>query len=69
MEHNMTLDNTHFKAIILGTGVCESLLSTGLAYKGYPSANIDQDISYSSAMKTCSLKEFRTYFSEFLPQK
>jgi len=65
----IVLDQTEYKTIILGTGLLESLLSTALAYKGFPSVNLDKDISYSSAMKTCSLKEFKQVFTELLPSQ
>jgi RAB protein geranylgeranyltransferase component A len=67
MEQGIVLEPSHYRAMIFGTGLLESLLSTALAYKGYSSVNFDKDISYSSAMKTCSMKEFRQIFSQILP--
>ena len=65
---NIKLDKSHYKAIILGTGMYESLLSAGLAYKNYESVNFDKDNSYSAAIKTCSVKELIQTFTKTVPE-
>jgi len=63
------LDKSHYKGLILGTGLSESLLSSALAYKGYSSINFDLDNSYSGAIKTCGMKEFLQLFSTVYPEQ
>jgi len=66
---NIKLDKSHYRGLILGTGLSESLLSSALAYKGYSSINFDLDNSYSGAIKTCSVKEFLQLFSTVYPEQ
>jgi len=64
---NIKLDKSHYKGLVLGTGMYESLLSAALAYKSYSSINFDLDTSYSAAIKTCSIKEYIQLFTSVYP--
>ena len=68
-DNNIILDNTYTRAIILGTGIKESVLSAAISFKNYVSTNLDTDKSYSSSMKTYNLKEMISFFNEKEDQK
>ena len=68
-DNNIILDNTYHRAIILGTGIKESVLSAAISFKNYASINLDIDKSYSSSMKTYNLKEMVSFFNDRENQK
>jgi RAB protein geranylgeranyltransferase component A len=63
-EPDIVLDQYYYKAIVLGTGIKESVLSAALSLKEYSSLNLDVDKGYASAMKTYNLKEYLQYFED-----
>ena len=50
------LDHSNYDIIVLGTGLCESTISS-ILQKKLRVLNIDIDSSYSSSFKTVNLKE------------
>lgn len=49
-------------ALVLGTGLTESIISSAMGFAKYPSINLDLDSTYASAIKTVSLKELLSFY-------